>query len=133
MIFIGEVKISLISFHLFFLNYRTTSTVYNGHDTHDTHDSSAISKGRYSNDTAENSSHSTNVLNASSESSTNGEHDNDDLSSPYSSTNFTKRLLSLRNRSLGSTINAPPLLDAGKWSKFPNRKFTIANAFNYLN
>lgn len=100
-----------ISFDFLFLCCRTTSTVYNGHDVHD---SSAISKGRQLNDTAENSSHSTNVLNASSESSTNGEHDNDDLSSPYSSTNFTKRLLSLRNRSLGSTINAPPLLDTGK-------------------
>lgn len=90
--------------------YRTSS-VYNGHDAHD---SSSISKNRYANDAAESSSHSTNALNASSEASTNGENDNDDLSSPYSSTNFTKRLLSLRNRSLGSTINASPLIDASK-------------------
>lgn len=53
-------------------------------------------------------------MNASTESSTNGEHENDDLSSPYTSTNFTKRLLSLRNRSLGSAINAPPLIDTSK-------------------
>ncbi|XP_031641086.1 inner nuclear membrane protein Man1 isoform X2 [Contarinia nasturtii] len=39
---------------------RTMSTVYNGHSS------------RYSNDTADNSSHSTGILNASSESSTNG-------------------------------------------------------------
>lgn len=97
---------------IYFLVHRTsTSTVFNGHDAHE---SASIGKSRYSNDAAENSSHSTNALNASSESSTNGEHDNDDLSSPYSSTNFTKRLLSLRNRSLGSTINAPPHLDASK-------------------
>lgn len=95
----------------FYCFFDSTSSVYNGHDAHD---NSSISKHRYSNDAAESSSHSTNQLNASSEASTNGENDNDDLSSPYSSTNFTKRLLSLRNRSLGSTINTAPGLDASK-------------------
>lgn len=92
-------------------NFYRTSSIFNGHDVHD---SSSISKSRYSNDTAENSSHSTNALNASTDGSTNGDND-DDLSSPYSSTNFTKRLLSLRNRSLGSTHNAPTMLDTSKW------------------
>lgn len=94
--------------------YRTSS-IFNGHDAHD---SSSISKSRYSNDAAESSSHSTNALNASTDgSSTNGDND-DDLSSPYSSTNFTKRLLSLRNRSLGATHNAPTMLDASKCNSF---------------
>lgn len=96
--------------------HNRTSSIFNGHDVHD---NSSISKSRYSNDTAENSSHSTNALNASTDVSTNGDND-DDLSSPYSSTNFTKRLLSLRNRSLGSTHNVPTLLDTSKY-KFYNR------------
>lgn len=93
-------------------NSRTTP-IYNGHDV----PNNSIGKARYSssNDSSgEKSSQYNNLLNASTESSTNGDHENDDLSSPYTSTNFTKRLLSLRNRSLGSAINAPPLIDTSK-------------------
>lgn len=82
---------------------RISSTIYNG--GHDLHTNSII-KSRYSNeggsDVSSNSNN--NLLNASSESSTNGDHEND----------FTKRLLSLRNRNLGSALNTPSMIDTSK-------------------
>lgn len=81
---------------------RISSTIYNGHDLY----TNSINKSRYSNeggsDVSSNSNN--NLLNASSESSTNGDHEND----------FTKRLLSLRNRNLGSALNTPSMIDTSK-------------------
>lgn len=97
------------------INTRATSSIYNGHEA--LH-SDLISKSRYSNDgSLENGSYSnSNSMNASSESSTNGDHEIDDFTSPLASVNFTKRLLSFRNRNLGSNINAPLLPDRSKSS-----------------
>lgn len=95
------------------------SRFYNGHDAA----SNSLGLGRYSLDSAESGSLNNSFLHGSAESSTNGDQDNDDLSS--SSANFTKRLLSLRSRSLaGSAMNAPSMLAS---SEYRIRYFCISS------
>lgn len=89
----------------------TNSRLYNGHDA----SSNAIGLGRYSTESAESGTPNSSFLHGSAESSTNGDQENDDLSS--SSANFTKRLLSLRSRSLaGSAMNAPSMLASSEYT-----------------
>lgn len=87
----------------------SNSRLYNGHDA----TNNSIGLVQYSNDSHDGSTPGNSFLHASTESNTNGDQESDDLLN--TSSKFTKRLLSLRTRSLaGATMNPPAMIGSSR-------------------